>query len=234
MDKSSQKYFAELIGTFVLVFIGAGSVVINSMTGTQPGLLGIAFAHGLALMAMVFVFGAISGTHINPAITVAMVAAKKMMPKEGIFYIISQLAGSVLAGIALLAVFPRAPQTVSLGTPSLNLVFGIDFSTGVLVEIILTFLLALTVFALTQDKRNSTPVAGLVIGMVLAFSIIVGGPLTGAALNPARAFGPAIVSGNYANQLVYWIGPIIGALLAATLYSGIFLNERAPQEKKKK
>lgn len=225
MEKNVQKYAAEIIGAFVLVFAGAGAVVTNSLTG-QPGLVGIAFAHGLALMAMVFVFGAISGTHINPAITVSMVAAKKMRPKEGLFYIISQLVGATIAGLALLAIFPTALASVALGTPQLNPALGITFGVGTLIEIILTFFLALTVFSLTQDKRNSTPIAGFAIGMALAFSILVGGPLTGAALNPARAFGPALVSGHLENQLVYWIGPIIGAVLASTLYSWIFLKEK--------
>ncbi|MEK6941397.1 MAG: MIP family channel protein [archaeon] len=226
MEKQFQKYAAEIIGTFVLVFAGAGAVVTNSLTNGQPGLVGIAFAHGLALMAMVFVFGAISGTHINPAITISMLAAKKISAKESLFYIISQLIGATIAGLALLAIFPTALANVALGTPQLNSVFGITFAVGTLIEIILTFFLALAVFALTQDKRNSTPFVGFAIGMALALSILVGGPLTGGALNPARAFGPAIISGHLENQLVYWIGPIIGAVLATTLYSWIFLKEK--------
>lgn len=226
MQKNSQKFFAELIGTFVLIFIGAGSVVVDAITGGSVGLLGIAFAHGLALMAMVFVFGAISGTHINPAITIAMLATKKISPKEAGYYILAQLIGAILAAVGLLIIFPKAPSTIALGTTMLNDLFGITLTIGILVETILTFFLALTVFALTQDKRNTTPFAGFAVGMVLAFSILVGGPLTGGALNPARAFGPAFVSGFFENQLVYWVGPIVGALLAAFLYQAIFLNEK--------
>ncbi|MBI2597955.1 MAG: aquaporin [Candidatus Diapherotrites archaeon] len=230
MDKNFQKYAAELIGTFTLVFIGAGAVIVNSITGDALGLLGIAFAHGLALMAMVYAFGAISGTHINPAVTIAMLAAKKIGQKDAIFFIASQLAGSIIASFALLAVFPKVPQSIALGTTMLNEVFGITFAVGTLVEIILTFFLVLTIFALSFDKRNTTPLNGFAIGMVLAFSIMVGGPLTGAALNPARAFGPAIVSGFLDNQGVYWLGPIVGGVLAAILYTWIFLSEK-PRKK---
>lgn len=224
--KHLEKYFAELIGTFALVFFGAGAVIVNSITGGEPGLLGIALAHGLTLMAMIYVFGSISGTHINPAVTTAMVAAKKMKPTEGIFYIASQLIGATLAGAGLMVIFPKAPSSIALGTTMLNEVFGITFSVGILIEVILTFFLVLTIFALVFDKRNETPFAGFAIGMVLAFSILLGGPLTGGALNPARAFGPAIVSGFFENQLVYWIGPIIGGILAALVYTNLFLREK--------
>jgi len=226
MRKDFQKYLAELIGTFALVFIGAGSVIVNAITGGELGLLGIALAHGLTLMAMVYVFGNISGTHINPAVTIAMVFARKMKAKEGLFYIISQLTGALIAGFGLFIIFPKAPESIALGTTMLNEVFGITFSVGILVEIILTFFLVLTIFALVFDRRNQTPVAGFAIGMVLSFGIMVGGPLTGAALNPARAFGPAVVSQFFTNHLVYWIGPIIGGILAALLYTSVFLDEK--------
>jgi len=226
MQKDYQKYLAELIGTFALVFVGAGAVVVNAITGGDLGLLGIALAHGFTLMAMIFVFGNISGTHINPAVTVAMVVARKMKVKEGVFYIFSQLVGAIIAGFALFIIFPKAPASIALGTTMLNEVFGITFSVGILIEIILTFFLVLTIFALVFDKRNSTPFAGFAIGMVLAFSIMIGGPLTGAALNPARAFGPAIVSQFFSNHLVYWIGPIVGAIMAALFYKNYFLGEK--------
>jgi len=226
MQKDFKKYIAEVIGTFTLVFIGAGAVIVNSITGGELGLLGIALAHGFALMAMVYIFGNVSGTYVNPAITIALVFARKMNLTEGAYYVVSQLIGAVIAGFALFIIFPKAPASIALGTTMLNEVFGITFSVGILVEIILTFFLALTIFALAFDKRNATPFSGFSIGMVLAFSIMIGGPLTGAALNPARAFGPAVISGFYNNQLVFWIGPIVGAILAVLLYQTVFLGEK--------
>ena len=220
----SKKLISEFVGTFALVFIGAGSVATNYISNGALGLLGIATAFGLVVMAMIYATGHISGTHINPAVTIALVAAKKMDAKDGLPYIISQLAGASVAGLMLRVIYPTAIAGVNLGTTSLGT--NVGFGTGVLVEAILTFLLVFTVFGAAVDKRAPAGFAGFAIGMVVLFDILVGGPLTGGSMNPARTFGPALASGFWVNHLVYWIGPIIGGLVAAFLYEGVFAEKK--------
>lgn len=215
-----QRYLAELISTFALVFIGAGAVIINSTTNNSLGLVGIALAHGLVLMSMIYATAHISGAHVNPAVTISTIITKHIKPMIGIFYIISQLIGSVLAALLLKIIFPAVS---SLGVPDLSPNLG--FGTGILIEAILTFFLVFTVYGVAVDKKASSNVYGLAIGLVLTFDILFGGSLTGAAMNPARAFGPALASNLWATQLVYWIGPIIGAIVAGLIYSKALLKE---------
>lgn len=243
MKPETQRFVAEMIGTFALVFIGAGAVLANSFSGGMVGLLGIALAHGLVLMAMVYSLGNVSGAHFNPAVTLAFVFAEKMKLKTGLGYILFQLIGSVLAAVALLAVFPSTAIYEGLGAPALAA--GVGFSAGTLFEIMLTFFLVFTVFAVALDKKNTTPFIGFAIGMALAIGIIVGGAFTGGALNPARAFGPAMVSeflqtgllnpseGFWVEQAVYWVGPIVGGLAAALVYLNVFLPEEKKRRQKK-
>ncbi len=232
MKPELQRYFAEMIGTFALVFIGAGSVVANALTGGGVGLVGIALAHGLVLMSMIYALGNVSGAHFNPAVTTAFVFARKLKLETGVAYVLFQLLGATLAGIALLAVFPSVPSAVHLGVTDLNADAGITFTIGTLIEILLTFFLVFTIFAVALDKKNTTPVIGLAIGLVLTFDILVGGAFTGAAMNPARAFGPAIASSYFPlHHLVYWIGPIVGALAAAVVYTSIFMPENKAKKK---
>ncbi len=221
----SKKLISEFVGTFALVFIGAGSVATNYISNGALGLFGIATAFGLVVMAMIYATGHISGTHINPAVTIALVATKKMDAKDAVPYIISQLAGAAVAGMTLAVIYPTAVAGVNLGTTGLGT--NVGFGTGVLVEAILTFLLVFTIFGAAVDKRAPAGFAGFAIGMVVLFDILVGGPLTGASMNPARTFGPALASGYWANHLVYWIGPIIGGVVAALLYDGVFAEKKA-------
>ena len=223
MTESYKKYISEFIGTFALVFIGAGSVATNYISDGALGLIGIAAAFGLVVMAMIYATGHISGTHINPAVTIALVAAKKMDVKDAVPYIISQLAGAVVAGMVLRIIYPTAVDAVNLGTTGLGA--GVGFGTGIVVEAILTFFLVFTIFGAAVDSRASPGFAGFAIGMVVLFDILVGGPLTGASMNPARTFGPALASGYWANHLVYWIGPIIGGVLAGLVYEGVFAED---------
>lgn len=220
---NSQKLISEFVGTFALVFIGAGSVATNYISDGALGLVGISTAFGLVVMAMIYATGHISGTHINPAVTIALVATKKMEVKDGIPYIISQLAGAAVAGLTLGVIYPTAIASVHLGTTGLGT--NVGFGTGVLVEAILTFLLVFTIFGAAVDKRAPPGFAGFAIGMVVLFDILVGGPLTGASMNPARTFGPALASGYWVNHLVYWIGPIVGGVVAALLYEGVFAEK---------
>ncbi len=218
-----KKLISEFVGTFALVFIGAGSVSTNYISNGALGLVGISVAFGLVVMAMIYATGHISGTNINPAVTIALVVTKKMDAKDAIPYIISQLVGASVAGMMLRVIYPTAIASVHLGTTGLGA--NVGFGTGVMVEAILTFLLVFTIFGAAVDKRAPPGFAGFAIGMVVLFDILVGGPLTGASMNPARTFGPALASEYWANHLVYWIGPIIGGVVAALLYDGVFAEK---------
>jgi len=225
-SKLSEQYgkpvVAEFIGTFGFVFIGAGSIITNTLTHGTVGLVGIAFAHGLALALMITIFGATSGGHINPAVTVGFLVTRRITPLLGLLYIVAQLVGATLAGLLLRAIFPQAIwRAAQLGTP--NLAPGVSFGTGVLIEAILTFFLLLAVFGTAVDPR-APKIGGFGIGLTVLVDILVGGPLTGAAMNPARAFGPALAGGFWQNDLVYWIGPIIGAIIAALIYEYVILR----------
>lgn len=212
---------AEMIAVFALVFIGGGAVIINSLNDSI-GLLGIAFAHGIVLMCMVYATAHISGGHVNPAVTISMWANKLISTKKATLYIIGQLIGAIIASIFLFYIFTTTSFDFGASVPALGI--EIDFFKGIFIEAILTFFLVFVIFAVAVDKRVPAGVYGLAIGMVLVFDILMGGALTGAAMNPARAFGPAIIAGNWANQLVYWVGPIIGGIVAGLTYKYLFLK----------
>ena len=221
--QTGRSLIAEFIGTFALVFIGAGSIVTNQWTKGAVGLAGIAAAHALVLAIMISALGHISGGHFNPAVTFGVWIARRISITTAALYWVAQLVGAAVAGLLLLAVFPSQQwRPVHLGTPALGL--GIGFGKGVLVEAILTFFLVLAVFGVAIDSRGSfKAVAGFGIGLVLGFDILVGGPLTGAAMNPARAFGPAFASGYWQDGLVYWIGPLTGGAIAAAIYGFLLI-----------
>jgi len=211
---------AELVGTFALVFIGAGSICTDSLTSGGIGLLGIALAHAVVLSIMVSACMYISGSHFNPAVTIAIWSLKKISGKTALKYILFQLLGAVMGAILLLIIFPKdAWEPVFLGTPTLGP--NISFASGVLVEAILTFFLVFAILATAVDPKGPKQLSGFSIGLVLLFDILMGGPLTGAAMNPARTFGPALISGFWSAHLVYWVGPIIGSLLAVFVYTYI-------------
>ncbi len=216
---NNQSYLAEAIGTFALVFIGGGAILSDALTGM--GLLGVALAHGLVLMCMIYVLGHISGAHFNPAVTIALWITNKIESEKALGYIVSQLFGSVIAALYLLLIFTDKPG--NLGSQALAP--GVLFSQGVLLEAILTFFLVFVVYGVAVDDRAPKGIYGVAIGMTLAFCILAGGTVTGASLNPARSFGPALVSGTWANHLVYWIGPIIGGVGAGLLYDKVFLKK---------
>ena len=217
---------AEFMGTFALCFIGAGAICTNQWTGGEVGLLGIAVAHGTVLAVMISALGHISGGHFNPAVTAGVVVAGKLSVQKAAVYFLAQLAGAAVAAFVLSVIVPdHVWQPVNLGTPGLTA--GITPLQGILLEAILTFFLVLTVFGTAVDPKGSwNAIAGFGIGTVLIFDILVGGPLTGAAMNPARAFGPALVSGFWDHHWVYWVGPLLGGVLAGSLYTAIFLRKR--------
>jgi len=213
--KNINCYFAEAIAVFALVFMGVGSILSGA------DLVGVALAHGLAILTMVYAIGHVSGAHINPAVTIGMWATKNIKTEKAVGYIVSQLLGGVAAAFALSIVFVNYG---TLGTPALG--DGVTMMSGIITEAILTFFLVFTIFGVAIDKRAPAAVAGVAIGLVITMDILAGGVLTGAAMNPARAFGPALVSGNWTNQLVYWVGPIVGGLLGAFAYTKFLLNKK--------
>lgn len=215
---------AELIGTFALVFIGAGAGAIR--TG---GLVGIALAFGLVVVALAYAFGHISGTHINPAVTIGLWVLGKMQPAAAIGYIVAQCIGAILAAFALAWVLGGTGSGLGLTTLANNVeihngTVTISPIIGVFVEAILTFFLMNTILN-TAVSGKAGNLAGLAIGLTLTFCILMGGPLTGASLNPARTLGPAVATGDFQNLWVYIVGPVVGAVLAALLYRGL-MEER--------
>jgi MIP family channel proteins len=218
-DRAVAALIAEAFGTFLFFFVGAGSVVLGdylvSNGGASPGLLSVALAHGLSLAVLVSALGPVSGGHFNPAVTLAVWIMGKITPVRGAFYVAAQLVGALAAGLALKVVFADAWQASNIGTPALGA--GITPAIGIGVEAVLTALLVLAVIGTAVDPR-APKIGGLAIGLAVAADILVGGPLTGAAMNPARWFGPAVAAGAYADWYVWWIGPAIGAAVAGLLY----------------
>jgi MIP family channel proteins len=218
-DRTAAALVAEAIGTFLFFFVGAGSVVLGDYLaangGSGPGLLGVALAHGLALAVLVSALGAVSGGHFNPAVSLAVLIMGKLAPAKATAYVVAQLVGALAAGFALKAVFTDSWQPSNLGTPALGL--GITPLAGIGIEAVLTALLVLAVIGTAVDAR-APKIGGLAIGLAVAADILVGGPLTGAAMNPARWFGPAVAAGAYADWYVWWIGPLIGSAVAALIY----------------
>ena len=216
-----RKAIAEFVGTFTLIFVGAGAII---STGGSD-LLIIAFAHGLAIGVMASALAHISGGHFNPAVTLGALVGRQIGPRLAVVYWMSQLVGALSAALTLLGVFPSNEWRAShLGTPALAP--GVTVATGVLVEAVLTFFLAFVVYGTGIDPKGSfSAVGGLAIGLTVAMDIMMGGPLTGAAMNPARWFGPAVVAGFFDNWYVYWIGPLLGAAVAGLLYGNVFLEK---------
>ena len=231
-NRIAPKLLAELIGTFAFVFIGAGaSAVVGDGVGL-PGITAIAFAHGLTIMAFVFAYGPVSGGHMNPAVTVGVLAAGAMRAGEAAGYIVSQVVGGVIAAYLLRAVL-NGPAT-GLGTPALahNLSLGVTSVTitplaGFVIEAVLAFFLV-TIVLSTAVAGRAGNLAPLAIGMTVTFNIIMGGALTGAAFNPALVLGPMIVTGDFSNVWLYVAAPIAGALIAVIVNSALAMLAREP------
>jgi MIP family channel proteins len=224
-NRIAPKLLAEFIGTFALIFIGAGAAAVIGEGAGLPGIAAIAFAHGLTVMAFAFAYGPVSGGHFNPTVTIGVLAAGAMRAGEAAGYIVSQLLGGVAGALFLSAVLGGA-QT-GLGTPALahNLALGATFLTitpaaGFLIEAVLGFFLV-TVVLSTAVAGRAGSLAPLAIGMTLTLNILMGGALTGAAFNPARALGPMVATGNFSDAWLYVTAPIVGAIVAALLHTGL-------------
>src|SRR3989304_6315553 len=226
--KSYKKYMAELVGTFALVFVAAGSVCadfyLRQAGGQGLGLLGISIAFGVVVTAVIYAMSYISGAHVNPAVTISFWITRRMDPNTAIMYIISQIAGATLAGLALKTLFPDAIKTVYLGT--CMLAPGVSTARGILMEFVITFLLIFTIYGTLVDKRASAGFAGGAVGLVVLFGAVIGGTISGGAMNPARVFGPAVASGQFTHHFVWWLGPILGGIAAGFVYDKLFAEKR--------
>lgn len=227
-----RKLAAEFIGTFTLIFIGAGSICADQYlrAAGQPtlGPLAIAAAAGLAMGAMVTAVGHISGGHLNPAVTIGFWVSRRLGTIQSLCYWFAQLAGAVFAAYLLTLIIPDSAWTAcALGTPAL----AADFTRlhGMALEAVVSFMLVFVFFATVADSNGAfDKIAGFATGLAVMMGILIAAPFTGAAMNPARAFGPALVSRHWTNQGVYWVGPLIGGVIAGFLYNTLFLRDQPP------
>ena len=227
-----RKYFAEFIGTFVLVFMGCGSAVFLGCD-IGGGHLPVALAFGLSIVAMAYVIGNVSGCHINPAVSLAMLLRKKLSGKDFCGYVIFQIIGAIAAAglLQFMTSFGELyDETGALGSNGVENAGG--FIGALIVEVVLTFIFILVILGVTSDESKGS-VAGIVIGLTLAFVHIVGIPLTGTSVNPARSIGPAIFAGGDAltDLWVFIVGPFAGALLAVLIYSLMQPKEKQAEAK---
>ena len=233
MPSLARRLVAEALGTFALVFVGAAVVVVNGgFPNSGIGLLGIALAHAVVLAVFVTATMTISGGHLNPAVTIGLLATRRIDPVSALAYIVTQLAAACAAAALVKALLPAAAvRAALLGAPVIA--SSVTLGQAIGIELVLTFFLMSAVFG-TAVSPDAPRVAGFGIGLVLLFDILVGGPLTGAAMNPARAFGPALVAGQWLGHVAYWVGPILGALMAALLWQYMLLPKTPTTARRRK
>lgn len=224
-----RRALAEAIGTFFLCFTGVCAICINARDEHGgSGLLGVAVAHGLALGIAITALGKVSGGHFNPAVSAAFMATRLMTPLDGLVYIVSQLIGATLAGFVAKAAFAAVVFQEAGGgvpVPAADVQFGL----AVLLEAITTFFLVIAVFGTAVDIK-APQVGGFAIGLTVTFDILAIGPLTGASMNPARTFGPAVAANIWTGHAIYWIGPIVGGVVAGLIYAGFFMTPVPPEK----
>ena len=217
-----RRAFAELVGAFTLIFVGVGSIVF----GANSGLLGVALAHGLAIAVMASAVGHISGGHFNPAVTLGFLVTKRIAPSLAAVYWAAQLAGAALAALALRLTFPDEANLDS-GVPVVHATIG--NASAIVLEAIATFFLVWVIFATAADPGGAfKSIAGLAIGLTITIDILAIGPLTGAAMNPARSLGPELVFNVWSDFWVYLVGPLLGAVVAAIAYDRLYLGPLRP------
>jgi MIP family channel proteins len=233
--------FAEFVGAFALIFVGAGSVLTIANTfvpvvvapqvfGAFSGLTLVVFAlaNGLAIAVMVSAVGHISGGHFNPAVTLGFLVTRRIAPSLAVVYWSMQFAGAAAAAALLRWFYPKSTRDLTnLGAPGLG--HGVSHWQGLVIEIVLTFFLVWVVFATAADPGGSfKSIAGLGIGLTITMDVLMGGPMTGAAMNPARAFGPELLSGHWSDAWVWYAGPFVGGALAALAYEYLYLRSPGP------
>ena len=217
----TRRLLAELFGTFTVVFFSAGAILSTVFPKAGFGIIGIGLSAGLAMAVAVSATMGISGGHLNPAITAGMLAVRRIDVKTGALYILAQLAGATLAAVALRTLVPSGVSSVlAVGTPTIAPT--ITLVGALWIEAMMAFFLMSAMMG-TIVSPEAPRIAGFGVGLTLVLCVLFGGPMTGAAVNPARAFGPALVSGQWIGQVAYWIGPILGAVVAALLWDKLLL-----------
>lgn len=219
-------YYAEVVGTFLLVLFICGFISVASAGGFD--LAGLALAHAFILAVLIYALGGTSGAHFNPAVTLALWSIKKISTPNAVVYVICQLVGGLLGALVVLLLFNEVGDAVNYGATAINDRVLNDGSAllGLLAEALGTFLLMYAIMGLAVNPRGEAALAGLGIGAALGVAVIVFGPATGAGLNPARWFGPAVVSGEFDDFWIYIVGPIVGAVAAALAYRAFILDPR--------
>lgn len=227
---NTRAWFAEAIGTYALVFFGPLAIILSvayfGSTLTIPSLVVISLAHGAAIGLMVYTFGHVSGCHINPAITISMLVTKRINIKDGAGYIASQIIGAIVAAATLKAILPQLGDKVHFGTQGgPSAIINNSVVSGFTLEAIFTFFLVTVVFMTAVNKKAPAGMYGLAIGGMIFLLHLVGVPLTGASMNPARTLGPAIISGYWDYHWMYWAGPIVGAIIAGLIMNYVFVKK---------
>jgi MIP family channel proteins len=218
---------AEGLAAFALVFAGCGAIIADHKYGGALGTVGIAIVFGLVIMVMVYATGHLSGAHINPSVTIAFTLTRRFKVREAIAYIAAQTSGTTLAALVLLAIWPNKPAHLGATVPT------VAAGSALVYETILTAFLMFVIMAVATDSRAVGAAAAIAIGGVIGLDALFGGPVTGASMNPARSFGPALVSGTWTDFWIYLAGPIVGAALGASAYQvirGANPPESAPAE----
>jgi MIP family channel proteins len=226
MKDSLRHFVAEFVGTFALVFIGSGAIIAAAAARLDSALIAVALAHATILAVMVSATMRISG-HFNPAVTIGFLSARRIEPVMAGVYIAAQIMGAILAAYALKGLLPAA-ITEGTRVGGQSIASEISAAQAIGLEAIATFFLTFVIFGTAVDPK-SPRIGGLAIGLTLAACIFAIGPFTGGSLNPARSLGPAVASGVFEGQAVYWIGPVVGAVAAALLYDTLFIRrDREP------
>ena len=223
-----QAALAEFIGPFTLVVAGVGAIISTQNLADGGNLVAVSLAHGLAIGLMVAALGHVSGGHFNPAVSISMLATGQIGLTRAITYVVAQVIGGIAGAAILTVIFPalgpmgRNNVGVNLGLPGL----GPDVSVGgaLTMEAVMTFFLVLVIFGTVVDPRGPKAIAPLAIGLTITMDILTGGRITGAAMNPARALGPAVIQQDFTNWWIYWVGPIVGGLIAAVVYRAVWLE----------
>ena len=222
---AARRAAAEFVGTFALVFVGAGSIAALSLAD-ERSIVAVALAHGVTIAIMASAVGHISGGHFNPAVTIGLLVTNRIQPRLAAVYIVTQLAAALAAALLLRLVFPVGVD-LDAGVPRRG--EGVGVGAAFVLEWVLTFFLVWVVFATAVDPRGTfKSIAGLAIGLTITVDILVGGPLTGAALNPARAFGPELAQNVWSDAWIYVLAPVAGGVAAAVAYERLYLRPLAP------
>ena len=211
----ARRVAAEGIAAFALVFAGCGAIVANAEYDGALGAVGVSLTFGLIVMAMIYATGHLSGAHINPAVTVAFTLTRHFPAREAAAYVAAQVVGAIVAALTLAAVWTDKPAALGATVPT------VGAGSALVYELVLTAILMFVIVAVATDTRAVGAAAAIAIGGAVGLDALFGGPVTGASMNPARSFGPALVAGEWTDFWVYIIGPVVGAALAAFAYQAI-------------